>query len=145
MSFGITYFKQGVRFRLTHQAEVIRWIGMALKNYGYRIEGVSYIFCSDEYLLELNKQYLNHDYFTDIITFNNSSSKKNLEADIFISIDRVKENAEKYKTGFTNELHRVMIHGALHLAGFNDKNTAQQNKMRKAEDLWLGKRKFLQK
>jgi rRNA maturation RNase YbeY len=141
----INLFKQEVQLRLIHQQDLMQWIHSALKKYGYSVENINYIFCTDKYLLKLNKKYLGHNYFTDVITFNNSAEKKKLEADIFISIDRIRDNAKKYNTSFTDELHRVMIHGALHLAGFNDKNAVQQKKMREAEDLWLGKRKFLQK
>jgi rRNA maturation RNase YbeY len=90
----------------------------------------------------MNKKFLHHNYFTDIITFDNSSEPGKTEADIFISIDRVQANAKKFKTPFKDELHRVMIHGALHLIGFDDKNAANKKKMRQAEDLWLAKRSF---
>jgi len=145
MSEDILFHKEIVKFRLTHQTELRDWIKSVLKFYGYQVNRVNYIFCSDKYLLKINKKYLNHNYFTDIITFDNSIKRKNVEADIFISIDRVKDNAARYKTTFRDELHRVIIHGALHLTGFNDKTKSQQSKMRKAEDLWLSKRKFAQK
>ena len=145
VSSKIQFHKENVQFRLNKQAELKSWIYAAIKAHGYSVLSINYVFCSDKYLLKMNKQYLHHNYYTDIITFNNSSEAKKLEADIFISIDRVKENGEKFKTIFNDELHRVMIHGALHLVGYNDKNKSGQAKMREAEDYWLGKRKFLQK
>jgi probable rRNA maturation factor len=145
MSEGILFHKENVKFRLNYQKELRSWIKAVLIHYGYRANTINYIFCSDKYLLKINKQYLKHNYFTDIITFNNSTERKKPEADIFISVDRIKENALRYNTTFPDELHRVIIHGALHLAGFNDKTKAQQLRMREAEDLWLGKRKFVQK
>jgi probable rRNA maturation factor len=141
----IYFFKENVRFRLNYSDELRKWIEKAVQHHGFKIKSLNYIFCSDKYLLKLNKQFLQHDYFTDIITFDNSTEKKNIEADVFISVDSVKNNAEKFGTSFRNELHRVMIHGALHLVGYKDKNEKDISKMKEAEELWLGKRKFLQK
>lgn len=106
------------------------------------VEDINYIFCSDRYLLKMNKDYLSHNYYTDIITFDNSTSQGKVEADIFISSDRVRANAETFKSNFRDELHRVMIHGALHLMGFKDKNAKDEKAMRKAEEFWLAKRRF---
>ena len=94
---------------------------------------MGYIFCSDEKILEVNRQYLQHDYYTDIITFDYSEGDR-ISGDIFISIDTVRSNAEKYGTNFDDELHRVIIHGILHLCGLKDKSEADSKKMRKAED-----------
>jgi probable rRNA maturation factor len=145
MGVGILFHKENIKFRLNNQTELRNWLIATLQYYGFNVISINYIFCSDKYLLKINKQFLKHNYFTDIITFDNSTDKRKLEADIFISVDRVKENSKKYKISFSDELHRVMVHGALHLAGFNDKSISQQTKMRKAEDLWLSKRSFLQK
>ena len=101
---------------------------------------INYIFTSDQYLLDINKQYLNHDYLTDIITFNNSTSNNLLEADIFISIERVKDNAKALQVQFIDELHRVMIHGILHLLGFDDKTEHDKAEMRKKENHYLALR-----
>ena len=95
---------------------------------------MNYIFCSDDYLLEVNKQYLDHDYYTDIITFDNSEEKGKLEGDIFVSIERVKENAENLKLAFDVELRRVLVHGLLHLIGFSDSDQELKNQMRAKED-----------
>lgn len=98
---------------------------------------LNYIFCSDNFLLEMNKSYLEHDTFTDIITFDLSESKSAMEGEIYISVDRVKENARTYKTTYQNELHRVIFHGVLHLCGFKDKKEKDQKVMRENEDYCL--------
>jgi len=138
----IDFFKEEVSFRLLHSDELKRWILQTFKSHKKNVQHISYIFCSDKYLLSMNKKFLQHNYFTDIITFDNSTEPGRINADIFISIDRVKANAKQFDSTFKDELHRVMIHGALHLAGFDDKNTAAKKKMRLAEDAWLEKRKF---
>ena len=96
--------------------------------------GLSYIFCSDNYLLEINREFLHHDFYTDIITFDLSSDKATLTGEIYISIDRVKENAKSLGTLYHEELHRVIFHGALHLCGFKDKTKLQKEIMRHKED-----------
>jgi len=98
---------------------------------------ITYIFCSDEYLLNMNRQFLEHDYYTDIITFPLSETEKEIEAEIYISIDRVKDNAEKFKTEFLDELHRVIFHGVLHLMGYKDKTIVDKETMRNKENEWL--------
>lgn len=105
------------------------------------VEKVDYIFCSDNYLLEINKKYLQHDYYTDIITF--PLSENPIEANVFISIDRVKENADLYKVTFEHELHRVMAHGILHLLGYNDSTHEEKQIMRQQEDSLLAQRNFV--
>jgi rRNA maturation RNase YbeY len=102
-----------------------------------RLEQLQYIFCSDEYLLEINKQHLNHNYYTDIITFDLSETPEAVTGEIYISIDRVKDNAQTYKASFKQELLRVIFHGALHLCGYKDKTDKDQTLMRKAEDKYL--------
>jgi probable rRNA maturation factor len=100
---------------------------------------INFIFCSDEHLLGINKQYLNHDTYTDIVTFDYSSEAQQqpVSGDIFISIDRVKENAEKFSKSFEDELHRVIIHGVLHLLGYKDKTKSAKEEMTKEEDMSL--------
>lgn len=107
-----------------------------------KISAINYIFCDDAYLLELNKKYLQHNTYTDIITFELSTKGEPLIADIYISIDRVKENAKTFKTTIHNELLRVIFHGALHLCGFKDKTQSQAQQMRKKEEQYLGEWKF---
>ena len=104
---------------------------------GYELSQLNYVFCSDEYLLEINKQYLDHDYFTDIITFDNSEEDNQLEGDIYISVDRVRENAATFHTDFDTEMRRVLIHGLLHLAGYEDSSEALNTAMRAKEDEYL--------
>ena len=98
---------------------------------------LQYIFCSDDRLLEINKQFLNHDYYTDIITFNLSGANQPINAEIYISVDRVRENAREFKTSLSKELHRVIFHGALHLCGYTDKRERAEKEMRKMEDEYL--------
>jgi len=102
-----------------------------------KLEQLQYIFCSDEYLLEINKQHLQHNYYTDIITFDLSNNPKAVIGEIYISIDRVKDNAQNYEVSFKQELLRVIFHGALHLCGYKDKTQKDQVLMRKAEDKYL--------
>jgi len=101
------------------------------------LEQLQYIFCSDEYLLEINKQHLQHNYYTDIITFDLSEKPNAVIGEIYISVDRVRDNAQNYDATFKNELLRVIFHGALHLCGFKDKTEKDQTLMRKAEDKYL--------
>jgi rRNA maturation RNase YbeY len=102
-----------------------------------RLEQLQYIFCSDEYLLEINKQHLQHNYYTDIITFDLSEKANAVIGEIYISVDRVRDNAQNYDATFKNELLRVIFHGALHLCGYKDKAEKDQILMRKAEDKYL--------
>jgi probable rRNA maturation factor len=141
----IQFFKEGVRFRILHGEAVKQWILKAFRENKTDVQQVNYIFCSDRYLLRLNKDFLGHRYLTDVITFDHTVEEGKVEADIYISTERVADNAQKFNTGFTGELHRVMIHGALHLMGYNDKKTGDKEAMREAEDHWLSRRRFAQK
>jgi len=105
------------------------------------LEEISYVFCSDNYLLKINQNHLNHDTYTDIITFDYSEGNL-ISSEIYISIDRVKENAKTHSAAILDELHRVIIHGVLHLCGYKDKTTKEAEAMRRKEDLYLGKRNF---
>ena len=102
-----------------------------------KLAELQYIFCSDDRLLEINKQFLNHDYYTDIITFNLSGANQPINVEIYISVDRVRENARDFNSSVQMELHRVIIHGALHLCGYKDKTRKDQAEMRKMEDKYL--------
>ncbi|MEO9144091.1 MAG: rRNA maturation RNase YbeY [Ginsengibacter sp.] len=104
---------------------------------GLEFHSLSYIFCTDDYLLKLNKQYLNHDTFTDILTFTLSETSLPLVAEIYISVERVKENASKLNVNYVDELHRVMIHGILHLCGYEDGTPLQKQEMRNMENHYL--------
>ena len=112
-----------------------------MSNYNKEIDQVNYIFCSDEYLLNMNKEHLQHDYETDIITFDYSENNT-VSGDLFISLDRVIDNAKSLKLKRADELHRVMIHGVLHLAGYKDKSPQDQAEMRSQEDYCLSLRTF---
>lgn len=107
------------------------------KKEGTKLEVMRYIFCSDDYLLEINRQYLNHDYYTDIITFNLADKGAPVEGEVYISIDRVRDNARQFKTTVTDELHRVIFHGALHLCGYKDKTKKEEALMRTMESKYL--------
>ena len=109
------------------------WIKDVAASYNKRVGEIAYIFCDDEKILDINRQYLQHDYYTDVITFD-YSEKKVISGDIFISLDTVKTNAKKYSQPYLTELHRVIIHGVLHLCGINDKGQGEREKMEEAED-----------
>jgi len=110
------------------------WLTQIAKNHLYTIQEINYIFCTDEYLLNVNKEYLDHDYYTDIITFDNSDVESDIESDIFISIDRVNDNADTLSVPRGTELRRVMAHGLLHLCGFKDKSEDEAKEMRSQEE-----------
>ena len=110
-----------------------QWIKTIVENNKKEVGEISYIFCSDEQLLEINKEFLNHDYYTDIITFDYSETDV-VSGDLFISIERIKDNAKTLKTSYQEELHRVIIHGVLHLLGYKDKTEEEIENMRKLED-----------
>lgn len=126
-------------FSLRNRGKLKQFVVELCRKEGQRVEAINYIFCDDQYLLEINKTYLNHDTYTDIVTFQLSPKDKPLMADIYISIERVKENAGQFKMSFRSELHRVIFHGALHLCGYKDKSKTQAAEMRKKEDLCLKK------
>ena len=119
-----------------NKTTVTEWLNSCIQDLDYKTGEISIIFCSDDYLLDINKKYLNHDYFTDVITFNYNENNT-IIGDLFISIDRVKENAKELKVDFNNELYRVIIHGVLHLCGYNDKTQDQQKEIRTKEDEYL--------
>lgn len=131
----IYFFCQGTSFSLKGQNVVRSWILSAIKKEKKKAGDISFVFCNDRFLLALNKKFLKHNTLTDIITFQYPSDS--LTADIYISTQRVKENAKKYAVSFENELHRVMIHGILHLCGYSDKSPAKKAKMRTLEDHYL--------
>ena len=110
-----------------------QWITTIVENNKKEVGEISYIFCSDEQLLEINKEFLNHDYYTDVITFDYSEADV-ISGDLFISIERIKDNAKTLKTSYQEELHRVIIHGVLHLLGYKDKTEVESENMRKLED-----------
>ncbi|TFF40275.1 rRNA maturation RNase YbeY [Mucilaginibacter psychrotolerans] len=138
----INFFEEGISYKLKNKSAVRKWITETIVAEGYKLDELTYIFCSDEYLLQINQQYLDHDTYTDIITFDNAEEEGIIVGDIFISVERIKENAAKFSVTETQELHRVMIHGALHLLGYKDKSAADKKKMTLKEDQYLGTRTF---
>lgn len=132
----ISFHTEDIKFNLKNKTILKKWIGSVIEKKKRKTGELNFIFCSDEHLLGINRQYLNHDTYTDIITFDYSKEdvKQPVSADIFISIDRVKENAEKFSKPFENELQRVIIHGVLHLLGYKDKNKTAKEEMTKEED-----------
>ncbi len=135
----IQFFIEDVDFKVPQPRKTKSWLQSIVKAEGFSLNQLNYIFCSDEYLLNVNRQYLDHDFYTDIITFDNSEEENSIEGDIFISIDRVKENAEELNKSFEDELRRVLAHGILHLVGYDDIEDAQELEMRNKEDFYLSK------
>ena len=128
----INFFSKEVPYLLSNEEIVSTWIAQVAKQYGSHIEELNYIFCSDTYLLELNKEHLDHDYYTDILTF--PYQQKPIMGDIYISVDRVKDNARTFGVLFDHEMNRVMAHGLLHLLGFDDQTEQDKKEMRAKED-----------
>ena len=136
MHSRIYFFKSGVRFRFLNKVAIAIWIKSVIANSNKTLGTINFIFCSDDFLLGINKQYLKHNYFTDIISFDYSEGRI-INGEIYISIDRVKENAELEGEKFQVELSRVIIHGVLHLLGHSDRTILQKKQMRKKEDACL--------
>jgi len=143
MEQQLQFFSEEIDFSLDKEDSVRDWILFVIEKFDKKATEINYIFCSDEYLLGLNKEHLDHDYYTDILTFP-YAHKDALEliSDIYISIDRVKENASSLGIAFEEELHRVMIHGILHLLGFDDHGEGAQEEMRERENEALELRAF---
>ncbi len=134
---ALEFFNQDISFKLPNPRKTKSWIRQVIALENKSLAHLNYIFCSDDYLLSINQQYLNHDTFTDIITFDNSEEEGAIEGDVFISIERVRANAAELKKPFEEELHRVLIHGVLHLLGHTDKSPSEKSAMRKKEDAYL--------
>lgn len=130
---AICFANIDVEFNLEQKVRLKRWINAVAQLHGRKVGNISYGFCSDTHIIEANRQYLQHDYFTDIITFDYSEGNI-ISGDLLISLDTVRSNAVQFNSDFTTELHRVMIHGVLHLLGFKDKTDNEQVEMRKRED-----------
>jgi rRNA maturation RNase YbeY len=137
---AISYQTDGVKMPAIAKREVTAWIKTVAGSYGKKAGEIAYIFCSDEKILEINRTYLQHNYHTDIITFDNTERNR-ISGDLFISVDTVAANAERFETLYDEELHRVMIHGILHLCGINDKGPGEREKMEEAENIALSLRK----
>jgi rRNA maturation RNase YbeY len=132
----IHFCTEDITFSLKEKLKHKAWLNEVAKQEGKKILELTYVFCSDEYLLQINQEYLNHDTLTDIVTFDNSEDPKKIEGDIFISIERVRENGYKLGTSET-ELERVMVHGLLHLLGYKDKKKEDKALMTQKEDFYI--------
>ena len=133
----IYFFTEEIRFNLDGKRKIREWISKAAENEDYTIGVLNYIFTNDSILLQLNKEYLSHSSLTDIITFDMSEKKGEITGDIYISVDRAKENARDYKATLANEVHRLLIHGVLHLMGYKDKTQDEKELMRSKEEFYL--------
>lgn len=140
----ISYFTEGVKFELKGKLLNNRWLKMVVESEVKRMGDLSIIFCSDPYILDVNLRYLQHDYFTDIITFDYCEGNK-ISGDLFISIDSVRENALFYGATFEDELDRVMVHGVLHLLGYDDHTPEEIAVMRAKENYYVNIKRSLQK
>ena len=143
----ISYNTDGVKMPAIRRRDTSAWIKQVAASYGKKVGSIAYIFCNDEKILEVNRQYLQHDYYTDIITFHYCEDeevmghKNTISGDLFISLDTVRTNAEQQATTYEEELHRVIIHGILHLVGINDKGPGEREIMEAAENNALAIRK----
>lgn len=137
---AVYYYAEEVKFPDIKKRETTAWIKKVAEKYGKKIGDVSYIFCSDERILEVNREYLQHDYYTDIITFD-YTEKNRIAGDLFISLETVKTNSERFGTEYDEELHRTIIHGILHLCGINDKGPGEREIMEQNENEALAMRK----
>ena len=135
----ITYSAEGVRFPHIKRRETTAWIRRVAASYGKTVGEVGYLFCDDEKILEVNREYLGHDYYTDIITFDYDEGDQ-INGDLVISLDTVRTNAEQFQKDYDEELHRVIIHGILHLCGLNDKGPGERELMEAAENKALAMR-----
>lgn len=139
---SIHFFTEDINFLLKNKILIRKWINQTIKDESHQLQELNFIFCSDDYLLSINQQFLKHDTFTDVITFDNGTEKGKIYGDIFISIERIKENSKIFNTTFQDELHRVMIHGTLHLLGYTDKGKEAKAIMTQKESFYLSKRVF---
>jgi len=139
---AIYFFEESVKSRLVLRNAHKAWIKNTIQVEGKTLRELNYVFCSDEYLLNINQEYLQHDTYTDIVTFDNSENENEINGDIFISVDRVAENAKKFKVHYADELRRVMIHGALHLLSYGDKKQTERKIMREKEEHYLNRYKY---
>jgi rRNA maturation RNase YbeY len=134
---SVHFYFEKVDFTLKERKKLKSFISSLIVKEKKNLNNLNYIFCNDKALLEINRKYSDHNFYTDVITFDLSSSPKEILADVYISADRIKENAKSLKLSLKEELHRVMLHGLLHLCGYNDKTEAQKKLIKKKEDLYL--------
>jgi len=137
---AIQFFTEDLVYTLKHKTKIRTWLLQTITSEGYELSELNFILCSDEYLLGINQQYLNHDTYTDVITFDNSDIAKTIVGDIFISLERIQENAKDFKGTTYDELCRIMVHGTLHLLGYKDKSKVDKALMTQKEDHYLAQR-----
>lgn len=130
---AVSFYTEGVDLPAINKTKIRNWVKQVAEIHNMRVGEISYIFCDDEKILEVNKQYLQHDYYTDIITFDYTEGNK-IAGDLFISLDTVRTNAEQFVQEYNTELHRVIIHGILHLCGINDKGPGEREIMEAEEN-----------
>lgn len=133
---NICSFSEEVEFKLKNKRKIFCWLLRVIQQEHYRLVQLNFIFCSDSYLYIKNRDYLGHDTLTDVLTFDYSTREKNILGDIYISIERVKENAQRYNHGMAQELHLVMVHGLLHLLGYNDQTVQERRIMQEKETFY---------
>lgn len=133
----INFFNEDVDFTFKGKLALKKWLKLVAESEGYKLKTLNYLFCSDEYLHKINVEYLDHDTYTDIITFDNSEDEGNIEGDIFVSIERVRENAIELNSGFESEFKRVLVHGVLHLCGYDDHSDEDEAEMRRLENHYI--------
>jgi len=137
--FMIRFFNEDVTYKLPQKQATRLWLKQQAEHEGYAVGELNYIFCSDDYVLQVNRDYLEHDYYTDIITFDQSEEESKIDGDIFISVDRVADNAKQLGVSAEQEMRRVLAHGLLHLCGYGDKTDDEEAQMRAKEDEWLSR------
>lgn len=135
----IEFHNVDINCRVSDKTKLRSWIKNVISYEGKKLKSISIILCSDEYLLQMNKSYLNHNYYTDVLTFDLSENQNEIAGDIFISNDRIIENARKYKVSTQDELKRIILHGVLHLIGYIDSSREEKGKMKEKEDHYLAR------
>jgi len=133
----INFFNEGVSYIIPNRDKISAWIADVIATENFRLHSLNIIFCSDGFLLSINNKYLDRDYLTDVIAFDQSDDEGMIEGDIYISIDRIKENAAAFKQAFEKELNRVIVHGVLHLMGYDDKQSDERRVMLEKEEACL--------
>lgn len=135
----IRFFNEDVPYKLPQKQTIRQWLKRQAEEEGYSVGDLNYMFCSDEHVLQVNRDYLQHDYYTDIITFDMSEEEDMIEGDIFISVERVLDNASRLAVPADQEMRRVLAHGLLHLCGYGDKTEEEAALMRQKEDEWISR------
>lgn len=135
----VRFFSEDISHKVEWPVKTKQWIKSIVQSEGFTLKNLNYVLCSDEYLLQMNREYLDHDYYTDIITFDNSESDRDIEGDIFISLERVQENAQSESVRADDELRRVLAHGVLHLCGYDDHTHEDKELMREKENFHLSR------